>query len=512
MISSSFHNSMIVKKGEIEYNKGPLKTTSSKKIMSNCLLEAALTRKNKISLTDYDYLKDIQNRLLISKLTAEELLILEEILYSSLRTPIEKLAKNLDISKDSLLPALEKLSASDLFTLEKDTIVINKEMRKYFELELQKFEEDFLPGMEFLQNLLKKVPIHALPVWYAISRTSNNIFDSIVEKSLETPQTFLRYIGELNFGEPILKQIIDDVQNSEELALPSSYFIEKYNITKELFEEYMLHLEFSFVCCIGHKKINGVWEEYVTLFHEWAEYLRFLRKTDVTPISEKASVLCKRPRDFSFVEDLAVLIKAAKSSPIQLEASSEGFLIPSEQFIESLPFIDLSKDPTIYKPYINHLIKKLSFVKLANIIANKLEASETSDSWLTMTPDNQSLYLYRHPLNKLINGTLSSYKHTEKAMREAEKSIVRVLDKDWVLFDDFFAGLLASLTPESTVSLKRSGRHWKYSLPKSTEEEEDFFRSVVLDWLFEAGIVQVGTFKEKECFRVTDLGKTLFGR
>jgi hypothetical protein len=476
--------------------------------MSNCLLEAAPARKNKISLTDYDYLKDIQNRLLTARLTEEELLVLEEILYSSLKTPIEKLSKNLDIPKTSLLPILEKLSVSSLFTLENDTIVINKEMRKYFELELQKFEEDFVPGMDFLQNLLKKAPIHVLPVWYAIPRTSNNIFDSIIEKNLYSPQIFLRYVGELNLGEPVLKQIIDDVYASKDLALPSTYLMEKYNITEELFEEYMLHLEFSFVCCIGHKKINGLWEEYVTPFHEWAEYLRFLRKTEVESISEVNKIIPKRPRDFSFVEDLAVLINAAKKSPIALEATREGFLIPEENVISSLPFDSLSDDPAVYRPYMDHLIKKLSFVRLVDTSSQKIEVKEAAENWLNMSLDNQSLYLYRHPLNRLLNESVSP----EKGMREAEKSIVRVLDKGWVLFDEFFEGILSSLSPESTITLKRSGRSWQYTLPKYSEEEAVFLRSVVLDWLFEAGIVQVGSFKGAECFRVTTLGQTLFAR
>ena len=51
--------------------------------MSSCLLEASSIRKNKISLTDYNYQKDIQNRLLLAKFSLSDLKVLEEILYSS---------------------------------------------------------------------------------------------------------------------------------------------------------------------------------------------------------------------------------------------------------------------------------------------------------------------------------------------------------------------------------------------------------------------------------------------
>ena len=174
----------------------------------------------------------------------------------------------------------------------------------------------------------------------------------------------------------------------------------------------------------------------------------------------------------------------------------------------SLPFNNLSYDPS----YIDHLIKKLSFVKLIDTSTGEIEIEEAAEQWLSMPLDNQSLYFYRHPLNRLTNEKISSTICTEKSMREAEKSIIRVLDAGWVLFDEFFDGILAPLGPNSTVTLKKFGRNWRYTLPEYSEEESAFLRSVVLDWLFEAGIVQVGSFKGKECFRVTTLGKTLFAR
>src|SRR3990167_7992277 len=224
--------------------------------MTNCLLETFSTRKNKISLTDYDYQKDIQNRLLLSRLSIQDLEVLEEILYSPLQTSLSKLSKNLDINLDTLLFSLENLKPSNLFSLQDQTLFIDKDMRKYFELQIQRFDEDFCPDMDFLQNLLKKPPIHVLPNWYAIPRTSDNIFDSLIEKNLKTPMLFQRYIMELNFGEPILQNIIQDVHKAKNLEVKASAIRKKYNITKELFEEYMLHLEFNFVCCLSYRK-NG---------------------------------------------------------------------------------------------------------------------------------------------------------------------------------------------------------------------------------------------------------------
>ena len=44
--------------------------------------------------------------------------------------------------------------------------------------------------MEFIQLLLRKVPIDILPTWYPIPRTSNSIFDSLIEKYMKTPSNF----------------------------------------------------------------------------------------------------------------------------------------------------------------------------------------------------------------------------------------------------------------------------------------------------------------------------------
>ena len=173
--------------------------------------ELTQSRKNKVCLEDYNFKHDVENRLVLAEFTTVDLELLEEILYSSIKVPIRKLAKTLDLEDEEILPSVEKLSKTGLFCIEDDSILIDKDMRKYFEAQVIKFDPDFKPGMEFLQNLLKKVPISALPVWYSIPRTSNNIFDSIVEKYLLSPQIFYRYLGELNLADATQTAIMHDV-------------------------------------------------------------------------------------------------------------------------------------------------------------------------------------------------------------------------------------------------------------------------------------------------------------
>ena len=148
-------------------------------------------RKTKIELEDYPYRQDIEYRLLMSDLTLFEVDVIQEILYSSLSIPLNHLLEELNISRDKLAPILEKLTKMKLLQVHGDTIEVNKEMRKYYESQMPKFDDNFHADMNYLRGLLSKVPIHVLPLWYLIPRSSDDIFSSIIEKFLKhTKDTF----------------------------------------------------------------------------------------------------------------------------------------------------------------------------------------------------------------------------------------------------------------------------------------------------------------------------------
>jgi len=482
--------------------------------MASLLMELSPVRKNKITLSDYDYEKDIENRLLMSQFSATDLEVLEEILYSSLVIPIKKLAKSLEIEESRVVASLQKLSKTALLSYDAENVSVDKDMRKYFEAQIQKFDEDFVPGMDFLQSLLRKVPIHILPTWYSIPRTSNNIFDSLIEKYLQTPQIFQRYLMELTFGDPILKGIIDDVYNADNLEVSGADIIEKYQLSKEQFEEYMLHLEFNFVCCLGYKKIDDQWHEKVTPFHEWKEYITFLKTSDISLSIDEEKVQKKRPNDYSFVQDIAVILEKAKKQPLAMEKTEEGYIIPQRKILQTLlpSFTDLNFEASALEEYIHSLVSKIQLIKLAEVTDKKLTLNERAHEWLEMRLESRAMFLYRHPLNRpLTLGTAESLCN-EKSLREAEKSIGRALNKGWVLFDDFFKGVCVPLNEDGYITLKRTGRSWKYALPEYSENDILFIRTVIFDWLFEAGIVQVGKVSGKDCFKVTSIGHSLFAR
>ncbi len=269
------------------------------------MAELGTARKNKINLSDYPYEKDIENRLLMADFSTFDVEVLEEILFSPLKVAISKVARSLESPMDELSLSLQKIGACGLFTVEDDILIVDKEMRKYFEAHIQKFDEHFEPDMEFLQTLLKKVPIHALPLWYAIPRTSNNIFESIVEKYLFTPQIFQRFLSESHSDDPIFSKIIEDLFASPDLKIYADDLRKKYDLSKKSLEEYILHLEFHFIGCLSYAKVGEEWKEIISPFREWKDYLLFLQNAQPRPI-EKSSPIHKEEKPWE--EERAIFL------------------------------------------------------------------------------------------------------------------------------------------------------------------------------------------------------------
>lgn len=465
-------------------------------------------RKNKIELANYNYVRDIENRLLMAQLNIAEVNILKEILNGSLKFTTRQLADTLDIDEEALIPVLDKFSQTKLLQRSGEMVTVDKELRKYYEIQILKFDEYFEPGMEFLQSLLSKVPIHVLPNWYSISRTSDHIFHSVIEKYLLTPKIFERYLQETIFEDPVLDAICRDVLTAPDFKMTSRQLMQRHSLSHDLFEKHMLFLEFSLICCIGYEMIDGKWEEVVTPFHEWREYLRFLR--DTTPAAIPNPLLIERlhPNDFGFVKDLNSLLKSMKTSPIPVELSktttSKTYTISSNSAKKILPdFVETSFSPS----HLLRLVDRLLQLQLATISDMQLYATDQADSWLKLTIQDQAITLYRlHPLN---DSPMSKF--SDKDVREVEKNLRRVIHSGWIYFDSFFASLTAHLSDTEPVTLKNKGKRWKYTIPAYTADHHAFVEATLHEKLFETGMVALGTHANKLCFTVTPFGRMSLG-
>ncbi len=459
------------------------------------MAEIATFRKNKIELTEYDCSKDIHNRVLMAKFSPLDVEILEEILYSSLRIPVSVLQKNLDIEETALSPTLDRLTKTGLFKVVADHVLVDKEMRKYYELQILKFEEDFKPGMEYLQGLLRKVPIHVLPNWYSISRTSNNIFESIVEKHLATPLIFQRYLMELNLSDPVQKGILNAVYQSPNYEVDAADMIKKFDLSQAEFEEHMLFLEFSFACCIKFAREKKSFKQIISPFHEWQEYLCHVRDTEPASIIDEEKVQRVKENDFALVEEMSAILELAKNKPI------------TKAIIPSL----LKQYPEFDEEEFSYYVEKLCALNLADQERQQTVCTSDSLAWLKMDLTDRALYLYRHPLNYLEDPDLPEELCQHRMLREAEKCLSRTVNTGWVFLDDFIKAIFIPLKEEHMIKLVRQGRTWKYQLPEYSEKEISFFKAVIQNWLFELGITALGTVAGRECFTLTPFGQGLFG-
>lgn len=458
------------------------------------MLEISLIKKNKICLEDYNYKQDIENRLLISQLSARDLELLQEILYSSLKIDLKDLSEALNSEEKELIPSIKKFTKSGLFCLNGNIITVDKEKRKYFAARIIAFDPDFKPGMEFLQGLLKKVPIHALPIWYNISRTSDRIFDSIVEKYLLTPQIFQRYLSTLQFPDPLMEEIAKDLSETPEYMLYASDIMDKYSLSREQFQTIALLLEFHFICCLTYKKVGCKWVEIITFFQEWKDYLLFLCKTEPSTICA-TSVVRETKHDFSFIEDITFLVSLAKKQPFVYKNT-----------LELANCLHLNVTNKNYIKYIQRLLKKIKLLNLASVNENSLSLLDKANEWFGLSNSQKSLLLYRHSYAAEMTGSFN-----DRVLRDIEKSVLRVAYSEWILFEDFLKGMTTTLSEESSVILKKQGKKWKYTLPFYNSKELILIESVILEWLSELGIVELGSYHNNHCFRVTEYGRVFLG-
>ncbi len=437
-------------------------------------------RKNKITLTDYNYRQDIENRIFMAELSILEVDVLIEIINGSLKTTIAALADSLNIRSKDIKIILEKLSNSRLFKIHGDGITVDKEMRKYYEAQIIKFDDDFHPDIEYLQGLLSKVPIHSLPMWYVIARSSDNIFQSIVEKFLATPKTYERYLQDLTFETPVLASIVKEVFTAPDYKISAHKLIEKFKLTREQFEEHMLFLEFSLVCCINYTKTKDLWEEVVTPFHEWREHQLFIQNTNPAIIKDIQNVKPAYSIEFGFLNELNVFARSLLKKAISIK--------------------DVS----------SKLLETAITLKIAQQEKQKITSTTHTQEWLEKNLADQAIYLYRKTLKRLLTNEQNSA-FSEKDFREVEKSLKRISHGSWVYFEDFMKGSLAAVGTVLPTHLQNRGRRWKYSIPQYTKEELDFIERIACDYLMRTGMINIGQHKGKLCLRMTPFGKHSLG-
>ncbi len=440
--------------------------------------------KNNIVLSDYDFQRDIDNRLCMAELSLFDVDILREIVDGSLKISIKQLARDFDASIGQLASTLNKFKETRLIKIDGDAIVVDKEMRKYYESQIMKFDHSFEPDLEYFQSLLYKVPIHHLPNWYSIAGMADNIFLAIVERYLLTAKSYQTYLKHLKFKNPVMHAIVDEVFAAPDFQISAQALMTKYKLPRQQFEEQMLHLEYSLTCCLGYQRQGDIWEEVVTPYHEWRTYLRFLRDNAPKPISNVKSIVRTHEDDFGFLKDLAALIEIVIETEIKLQ---KGDFSPA-QLKQFFGHISAEKR----SGYGQRLLTAISGLELALITPSLIKPTPSAHEWLYKS-------LQEHT-QQLISYQCKQMQEKMRDYHELVNNLNPLVKKGWFFLDDFIKGLTAAVGSVPSVTLRNKGKKWRYMTPTYGEEEVAFVRHVILNLLFERGAVATGTVGDRLCF------------
>jgi hypothetical protein len=420
-----------------------------------------------VKLTDYDYKRELDIRHRMAHLSHLEVELLQEIIHQSLRISISSLAKHLEVSVQDLQPLLDRWSHAKLFTQQESTLIVDKEMRKFIEFQLEKFDEDFEPDLNFLQETLGRLPPTILLDWYAIPRTAHEFFPTIVTRFFINPQTYLNHLEQLSFKNATLCHLIEDIFKAVHEPLRAADLKQKYHLSDDQFGLYILILEYHFICCLSYRLVDGYWEEVVTPLKEWQEILSYevkAQKAYLTQPIEKIHL-----SGLAFVETLQSTLKkfqakkGKKTDPLYDELTQLGFL-------------------------------------------DHAHLSSEGESWLSQKPQEQMMTISAYFLDQLDLKKRFGDLWAIKQLRLVDSSLRRLRVNQWVQFNLFLKSLTISLGQRDPLSLKLKGTRWKYHFPVYTDLEKDFIKVALLERLSRFGVIEVGEFQGQPCFRLTAFG------
>lgn len=464
-----------------------------------------VTNPCKVILEDFDFKKDLAIRLQCEKLSSKEICVLEEILYSPLKVSIEELCNNADVAFTEIHPILESLAGLHLFEAKEEQLLVDKERRKYFEVLIEKFTPDFLPNLDYYKELLKLAPIHLLVSWFHIPRTSNNIFNSMLEKHFQTPKMYQRYLKETLADEESLSALVSFVMDERNGKAGAIEVKELFNLTDEELEEKILFLEYHFILTSTYECVNGKYVKYLSEFCEWNEWKKTSDCTIESTLISDEDVKSLLHSEFSFIEDMSLILELCnkKSLKVQYHQKEELFYLdPSfkdvENFYNSTPY------------YLARVINKNLLLGLIVIEEDTLRQTPPAKKWLATPIRQRTLITFKHPHNSLSHKCDFSFHQHDRNIIEVQKALSQIQNGSWTFFNEFIGDHLSKTNSLKQAELQKVGRKWTYTAAEYDDKEIAFIRTVILDWLFESGMIIPGKYQGKDCFKVTSLGYELY--
>lgn len=429
--------------------------------------------KNKVDLSDYPYKLDTHRRRCVSRFSPFERDLFYEMCLGSLETTVEALSEDLDIDPAIILSVLKKNSTIGLFSLEGMDVHINKDERKLYEAELEKFNDAFVPDLNHIKLLFNKVPIDVLPEWFCLPKNCTAIFPTLVEKHFATPKLFETYLRELEFNDPVLNKLVKDLYNSPYYSLNLQEIKETYFLSDEVLYQIVSILEFNLVAVHSFQKIGDSYHEVITPPHEYRALL--IDKLERRPkrINEEEKELATYTVHYDYIPRVTQTLKTIQQ------------LVEGKNEIQVQPQ-DLS------------LIKKLLEIDLLNTKNEQILLSQEGTTFLNLSDEEKTKHF-------LIPRKGQKRLFSEWVQRLIEKELLR--HTEWVYVDDFVNSLQIPLEGHAPMELIRKGRASYYAIPTYTAEEKESIRCYLTDNLAIAGIIELAQVEGKLAFRITQFGR-----
>lgn len=469
-------------------------------------MQHSQTQRIRVKLEDYKFDLDLKQRLLLKDLTVSEIELIKNIINNSLNITLKDLSDITKIPVNLLKEKLVKLSNLNLYTLEENKLFVNKDIRKFLDIQLERFENDFKPDLDYFLKLIRHIPIEILINWFSISKTSDDIIQSIIENYFLTPDLFKKYLSLLHFDESILNEIMHLIFLNDSLSLDVSTLLQNFKIEKEDLEKYIMILEFHKICCLKFVQEDDHWKEVLIPFFEWKEYLLNCKNRTFQSIERISEVDLIYSTNFGFIQDLDEIVKSLVTSQIEINKVDEKYFFVDKKIVNKIQSTSLKSDLS----YHHELISKLLNLKLAVLNDSFLNHTDNVSAWFSKSLQEKGMTLYFLTIYSYRKHTIN-YEFTDRDIREIEKSLKSIIGKDWVYLDDFINSLMIPIGKTDKNTLQKKGGIWNYCIPKYGENEFTFIQEIIEKHLFYSGILMIGYHDNKKCISMTPFGALSLG-
>jgi hypothetical protein len=239
-------------------------------------VDTAVKRRH-VDMKSYPLTEDITLRSELSNLDNSTLKVLEALFYASLVIKVDEFKDELEMSKAQLLLILNTLQKLNLLTCDGTQILVDKQRRRYLEIETQRFHEDFRGDVNYFFCLLDKLSPDILISWYPVARSSNNIKKEICEGHFSTPKLYYRHLLEFCKEEPQIAPVIQELLTQTEIFISKERVCALLGCEASTFYALSLKLEFHLVGYLTNKyDKEGKFVEGITLWAQWRDYITHL--------------------------------------------------------------------------------------------------------------------------------------------------------------------------------------------------------------------------------------------